>query len=291
MDHFSRHSPSVECLRADLKANGPRDPVTTLMVGLLPVINGQPGADGGFESLLLKRIQVLLGGEQDSAAAAVLTAKNWLRRAQAMRRLVEGRLAALAEEKKFLESLPAFAAKLGADHISLPLLLARLEFLKRLGSLEGHGPTAPRPGFGRVDAFTSARNFLFSPIEARSPIAPVRYPILWGLDRRWLHWDGNTRSIMERNVGQALGLGSVADSATMSSTLLPGNLHDLEMVVRKLKPPAWPDAFGKITRESLTLRKTLVQRTLSTGIASRVLFGVISPTSLTSCAVRPIVGL
>lgn len=233
-----------------LKANGPRDPVTTLMVGLLPVINGQPGADGGFESLLLKRIQVLLGGEQESASAAVLTAKNWLMRAQAMRRLVEIRLAALADEKRFLESLPAFAAKLGADHISLPLLLARLEFLKRLGSLERHGPAAPRPGFGRVDAFTSARNFLFNPIEARSPIAPVRYPMLWGLDRRWLHWDGNTRSIMERNVGQALGLGGVADPLTMSSTVLPGNLHDLETVAKKLKPPTWPDAFGRIARDS-----------------------------------------
>lgn len=235
-----------------LKANTPRDPVTELLVGLLPVLTGQPGADGGFEALLLKRIRAVLGGEEDSAAAAVLTAKHGPDRERAMRRLVEVRLAALAEEKKFLESLPAFAAKLDADGISLPLLLARLEFLKRLGSQEGQGPAVPRPGYGRVDAFTNARNFLFKTDEARSPIAPVRYPILWGLEnpKRWLHWDGNTQSLMERNVGQALGLGGVADPVSKSSTLLPGNLHELEQVVRKLQPPAWPDAFGKIDRNS-----------------------------------------
>ncbi|MCE9531536.1 MAG: cytochrome c [Planctomycetes bacterium] len=206
--------------------------------------------DGEFDELLLKRIRTLLGGQEDSAAAAVLTASDWLGRALEMRRLVEVRLAALAEERKFLESLPVFAAKLGADHISLPLLLARLEFLKQLGSLEGHGPAAPRPGFGRGDAFTSARNFLFEKDEARSPIAPVRYPILWGFDKRWLHWDGNTMSVMERKVGQALGLGGVADPVSKSSALLPGNLHDLETVAKKLLPPAWPDAFGKIDRAS-----------------------------------------
>jgi hypothetical protein len=130
------------------------------------------------------------------------------------------------------------------------LLVARISFLKRLRAQDALGELVPQPGFGRVDAFTSARNFLFDPAESRPPSAPVRYPFLWGLSDRWLHWDGNTRSVMERNVGQALGLGGVADPRTLSSTLIPGNLHELERVVRKLKPPAWPAALGKIDRAS-----------------------------------------
>ena len=36
-------------------------------------------------------------------------------------------------------------------------------------------------------------------------------------------------------MGQALGLGGVADPVSKSSTLLPGNLHELEKVVRVIK--------------------------------------------------------
>jgi hypothetical protein len=180
----------------------------------------------------------------------VLTAQGWLGRAAALKRLADARLAALAEEKQFLQGLVALAARLKTGDTSVPLLLARLSFLKRLRALDAHSAVVPRPGFGRVDAFTSARNFLFDPSEARAPSAPVRYPFLWGLDKRWLHWDGNTRSVMERNVGQALGLGGVTDAKTMSSTLLPGNLHELEQVAKKLKPPAWPAAFGAVNRNS-----------------------------------------
>lgn len=237
-----------------LKANGPRDPATELLVGLLPILTGEAPADRAFEALLLKRLSAALGGApggaEESATAAILTARNWVTRAVALKRFTNARLAALAEEKEFLQRLSALAAKLGTGGTSVPLLLARLSFLKRLRALDSHGATVPRPGFGRVDAFTSARNFLFDPAESRPPSAPVRYPFLWGLGDRWLHWDGNTRSIMERNVGQALGLGGVADPATKSSTLLPGNLHELETIARKLKPPRWPEAFGKIDRDS-----------------------------------------
>ena len=77
---------------------------------------------------------------------------------------------------------------------------------------------------------------------------PVRFPILWGLDRRWLHWDGNTNSVMERNVGQAMGLGAVADAKQFHSTLRPADLHRLEELARGLKPPAWPGAFGRVDK-------------------------------------------
>ncbi|HUR56055.1 MAG TPA: di-heme-cytochrome C peroxidase, partial [Gemmataceae bacterium] len=236
-----------------LEKNGPRDPATKLLAGLLPFLTGQATADAAFEALLMKRLSAALGGAggaEESALAAVLTAPTLFERVIALQRLAEARLAQLKEERQFLQRLTELAASLKTGGTSVPLLLARLSFLKRLRALDAHGATAPRPGFGRVDAFTSARNFLFDPSEARAPSAPVRYPFLWGLDKRWLHWDGNTMSVMERNVGQALGLGGVTDAKTLSSTLLPGNLHELEQVAKKLKPPAWPAAFGAVNRNS-----------------------------------------
>jgi hypothetical protein len=98
-----------------------------------------------------------------------------------------------------------------------------------------------------VDAFGSARIFLFGKAEAKTLAAPVRFPAIWTLDNRhWVHWDGNTNSISERNAGQALGLGALVDTDTLKSTLLPANLYRLEDYVRKLPAPVWPDAFGKV---------------------------------------------
>ena len=102
-----------------------------------------------------------------------------------------------------------------------------------------------------MDAFASARIFLFSDADARPPSAPVRYPAIWSLDNRhWVHWDGNTNSLAERNFGQALGLGALVDPRTLRSTLLPVNLYLLEDYVRKLPAPTWPDAWGKVDTAS-----------------------------------------
>jgi hypothetical protein len=56
---------------------------------------------------------------------------------------------------------------------------------------------------------------------------------------------------MERNIGQALGLGALA-LADGTSTVLPGNLHRLEELARKLPAPRWPEAtLGPIDRKRL----------------------------------------
>ena len=87
------------------------------------------------------------------------------------------------------------------------LIKQRVLFLQRLTKnqmLGGHGG-----GFGRTDAFGRLRGVLFGEKEMLALDAPVSYPPLWGFaDRTWLHWDGNTNSALERNIGQALGLGA-----------------------------------------------------------------------------------
>ncbi len=101
--------------------------------------------------------------------------------------------------------------------------------------------------YGRIDAFGTARNLLYP--ESPVPLdAPVRYPVTYDAYRHeWLHWDANTNSVMERNIGQAIAAGGVVDLKTKHSTLLPMNLFALESLTKRILPPRWPDAiFGAI---------------------------------------------
>jgi hypothetical protein len=126
----------------------------------------------------------------------------------------------------------------------IAILKARLAHLQN-GKLLVDG-TAPGPG--RVDAFGAARNLLF-PQYALKMQSPVSFPFLWNVpdnigrkpeEFKWIHYDGNTNSILERNIGQALGMGAVFDPTTYESTLRIGNLHRLEVLTHKLQPPKWP---------------------------------------------------
>ncbi len=143
----------------------------------------------------------------------------------------------------------SFPERLKAD---IAFLKARLEYINH-GKLLVDGT---EPGPGRVDAFGAARNLLF-PKYAMKMQSPVSFPFLWdvpdttqqraGEAMRWIHYDGNTNSILERNIGQALGMGAVFDPQTYESTLRIGNLHRLEVLTHKLQPPRWPaDVFGAI---------------------------------------------
>lgn len=126
-----------------------------------------------------------------------------------------------------------------ADFVNtIRLLKARAEFLFHLATPKDL-PSTP-PGYGRVDAFGGARNLLF-PKEARPLTAPIGYPHLWDIGRTsWYHWDGSTNSLLERNVGQALGLGAVFDRRTFVSTVNIANIQELERISAKIKPPSWP---------------------------------------------------
>ena len=99
---------------------------------------------------------------------------------------------------------------------------------------------------GRVDAFGVARNRIFT--QNKVPVTgSVSFPHLWGFAQtRWLHYDANTTSVMERNLGQALGVGGVWDRKTFQSTLNPRNIHQLEMIARRIPVPRWPAAFPAI---------------------------------------------
>ena len=97
----------------------------------------------------------------------------------------------------------------------------------------------PASGPGRNDAFGLLSAVLFG---APQPYAPVKYGLVWNLDgRRWVHWDGNTRSPIGRNLLASLGLGA--------PLLGQRGLLDLAMVQRHtdlsetIRAPRYPFAI------------------------------------------------
>lgn len=136
--------------------------------------------------------------------------------------------------------------KLRADSAAeaVQLLQNKIKFLEDLRGLRV--PTIP--GFGRIDAFVGARDLLFGEKYAIDLNSPVSYPPIYGLSKlTWYHYDNNTTSIVQRNLGQALGVGAVADMNTGESTLQVRHSLRLEELASKIPVPKWPaEIFGAI---------------------------------------------
>ena len=137
------------------------------------------------------------------------------------------------------------------------LFFNRLEFLRALVSLHTAGQQLTNPGPGRIDAFGNVRRLVFTNAPKIPVNAPVSFPHLWGIRQlEWFHWDGNTNSFMERNIGQAMGLGAIADIETGASTILPLQIHTLEALFSQLSPPHWPEEqFGVVDTGSEPYRR------------------------------------
>jgi hypothetical protein len=131
------------------------------------------------------------------------------------------------------------------------LLEGKIAALRAVPTLKAAAAVSTLDGYGRTDAFGVGRNELFGtiPLNAMPSDAPVSFPHLWGMEYTgWLQWGANTNSVMERNIGQSLGVGAVFDPATGRSSVRLDNLHRLEQLTYKLHAPAWPASFPPIDR-------------------------------------------
>jgi hypothetical protein len=94
----------------------------------------------------------------------------------------------------------------------------------------------PASGPGRNDAFGLLAAALFhSPVE----YAPVKYGVFWNAGARpWVHWDGNTRSPLGRNVLASLGLGAplVGKKGEINLDLVKRHTE----LTQTVRPPKWP---------------------------------------------------
>jgi hypothetical protein len=132
------------------------------------------------------------------------------------------------------------------------LLKAKVAVLHSVPTLKAAAAISTLDGYGRTDAFGVGRNELFGStlLNALHSDAPVSFPHTWGMEYTgWLQWGANTNSVMERNIGQALGVGAVFDAKTFKSSIRLENLHTMETLTYKLRPPAWPDVFPAIDRD------------------------------------------
>ncbi|MGF6153582.1 di-heme-cytochrome C peroxidase [Pseudomonas fluorescens] len=118
-------------------------------------------------------------------------------------------------------------------------------------------PTEEGPG--RTDAFGRIANATFgdaiSPNNYRVANAPVDYPQLWDIwSFDWVQWNGSAQQPMARNIGEALGVGATLNFFDAAGQPLKGDdrypssvrVRDLQLIeetLKRLKPPAWPEAL------------------------------------------------
>src|ERR1035441_4448324 len=94
----------------------------------------------------------------------------------------------------------------------------------------------PASGPGRNDAFGLLSLTLFGQPQ---PYAPVKYGLVWNVAQRyWVHWDGNTRSPIGRNLLASLGLGAplIGKRGCLDFALVQRQTA----VSEKLRPPQDP---------------------------------------------------
>jgi hypothetical protein len=201
--------------------------------------------DGAGNMVLVNQFLEDLAAETEKTLTAPHRLARFWDRLRAVRRERRAGGAAVdpAEDETMARRLSAlFTSNRG-------LLESQVRALRNVPTLKRSLAISTEEGFGRLDAFGIGRDELFGAIGANSlpADAPVSLPHIWGLEYTgWLQWGANTNSVMERNIGQALGVGALFDARTFESTVRLENLHALEELAYKISPPAWPSSFPPI---------------------------------------------
>jgi hypothetical protein len=153
------------------------------------------------------------------------------------------------------------------------LLMDKLHGFKAMKLVVQAQPLGTEDGYGRNDAFGVGRNELFGAYKSASfeegvnvlpADAPVSFPHLWGMARTsWYQWGVNTNSVIERNIGQALGVGATYQpDKGFTSTVRLDNLHAMEELQYKLTAPQWPaELLGPVDPDKAARGKAIFDRT------------------------------
>ena len=153
------------------------------------------------------------------------------------------------------------------------LLMDKLHSFTAVKLVAQAQPLGSEDGYGRNDAFGVGRNELFGAyknatfmqgVNVTPADAPVSFPHLWGMERTsWFQWGVNTNSVLERNIGQALGVGATMQpDQGFKSTVRLDNLYAMERLQYKLTSPVWPEEmFGPIDRARAERGKKIFDRT------------------------------
>jgi hypothetical protein len=94
----------------------------------------------------------------------------------------------------------------------------------------------PASGPGRNDAFGLLSASLLNRVQ---PYAPIKFGLVWNVGKRtWVHWDGNTRSPIARNLLASLGLG--APMHGKRADLIFADVKHQTDLTEKIAPPRYP---------------------------------------------------
>ena len=99
----------------------------------------------------------------------------------------------------------------------------------------------PASGPGRNDAFGLLSASL---LNRPMPYAPIKFGLVWDIDKRtWVHWDGNTKSPIARNLLASLGLG--APMHGKRGDLIFADVKRQTDLSESIRPPKYPFAIDK----------------------------------------------
>jgi len=184
---------------------------------------------------------------KDDPAAQLLFAKEWQRQEQQISAVISadpfgskdvapGELHAIAPGAVLLD------AELLEHHVDLAALSHSM--LKLFHNIRAalHVPdqppdkVPPASGPGRNDAFGLLAASL---LNAPQPYSPIKFGLVWNVDQRtWVHWDGNTKSPISRNLLASLGLGAPMDAKRADLEFAAVKRQtDLS---EKIRPPKYP---------------------------------------------------
>jgi cytochrome c2 len=94
----------------------------------------------------------------------------------------------------------------------------------------------PASGPGRNDAFGLLSAAL---LNSPTPYAPIKFGLVWNVEKRtWVHWDGNTRSPISRNLLASLGLGAPLHGK--QADLVFADVKHQTDLSEKIAPPKYP---------------------------------------------------
>ena len=137
-----------------------------------------------------------------------------------------------------------------------------------------HSLYPTQEGYGRTDALARIGNTVFgdnlSAENYKVGNAPVSFPPVWNIWKfDWVQYNASVSQPMARNIGEAMGVGArytlvdryglpLPPEQRFRATTLLDNLHAIELNLRRLAPPPWPEqVFGAIDREKAARGKEL----------------------------------
>lgn len=123
----------------------------------------------------------------------------------------------------------------------------RINKLRRLHAAFSNETVA---GPGRADSFDAIWDLIVEGGATTPMNAPVSIPHLFNYKSfHFVHWDGNTSTVLARDYAQGIALGADYIKSTGWSSIIPGNVIALEREARSFTSPKWPEAaLGPIDR-------------------------------------------